>query len=187
MQPVSVIDSAVSWLARNDVDTDQILPKQHMKRIERSGYGSALFEQWRGEPGFDLPPNQILVTGRNFGCGSSREHAVWALRDYGFRVLIAPSFADIFRVNCAKNGLLTVVLDDATCGAIGETGRAVVDLPAQEVRFGDGRITRFEIDPGIKHSLLGGLDDIDVTLQQCEAIAAYEARQTRPVPTTTAI
>src|ERR687890_253234 len=110
MEPVSVVGGPVSVLLRDDVDTDQIIPKQFLKRVERTGFGEFLFYDWAQEPGWDLPANPILVTGRNFGCGSSREHAPWALEDYGFRAVIASSIADIFFSNCTKNGLLPVVL-----------------------------------------------------------------------------
>ena len=128
----------VSVLMRDDVDTDQIIPKQFLKRVERTGFGEFLFFDWAKEDGWDLPRNQVLVTGRNFGCGSSREHAPWALEDYGFRAIIAPSFADIFRSNCTKIGLLPVELGEADCAAIAEAGECQVDLAAQEVRWPGG-------------------------------------------------
>jgi 3-isopropylmalate/(R)-2-methylmalate dehydratase small subunit len=187
VEPFTVVEGAVSWLPRDNVDTDQILPKQHMKRIERGGYGQYLFERWRARPGWNLPANPILVTGRNFGCGSSREHAVWALRDYGFKTLIAPSFADIFRTNCTKVGLLPVALSESEARAVGASGHAKIDLSVQEVRYGDGRVVRFEIDPGEKERLLAGLDDVTLTLRDVDAIAAYEAAQRRYIPRTTAI
>src|SRR3954451_2055727 len=135
MKAIETITGPVSALMRDDVDTVQIIPKQFLKRVERTGFGEFLFYDWAKEPDWDLPANQILVTGRNFGCGSSREHAPWALEDYGFRAVIAPSFADIFRSNCTKIGLLPVVLDEATCQAIAQAGEAQVDLAAQEVRW----------------------------------------------------
>jgi 3-isopropylmalate/(R)-2-methylmalate dehydratase small subunit len=187
MEAVSIIEGPVSVLDRDDVDTDQIIPKQFLKRIERSGFGEFLFYDWAKEPGWDLPANPILVAGRNFGCGSSREHAPWALEDYGFRAIVAPSFADIFRSNSTKIGLLPVVLDEAACRAIAAAGRAEIDLAAQEVRYGDGEVAAFEIDPETKHRLLGGLDDIALSLQQGEAIDAYEAGRERPGPVTTAL
>jgi 3-isopropylmalate/(R)-2-methylmalate dehydratase small subunit len=187
VEPFTELEGAVSWLPRDNVDTDQILPKQYMKRIERSGYGRYMFDQWRREPGWHLPSNPILVTGRNFGCGSSREHAPWALQDYGFKALIAPSFADIFRANCTKIGLLPVVLREHECRAIAAAGRATIDLGAQEVRYGGRFVARFGIDPGEKHRLLGGLDDVALTLTQLAAIATYEALQRRSLPATTTL
>jgi 3-isopropylmalate/(R)-2-methylmalate dehydratase small subunit len=186
MQPIETITGPVSVLRRDDVDTDQIMPAQFLKRVERSGFGEFLFYDWAKQPGWDLPKTQILVTGRNFGCGSSREHAPWGLEDYGFRVIIAASFADIFRSNCTKIGLLPVQLDAADCEAIAKAGRCQVDLAAQEVRWAGGS-AGFEIDPQIKHRLLNGLDDIALTLQQGEAIAAYESDRERVGPVTTAL
>src|SRR5882762_7208386 len=115
MKPIEIIDGAVSQLDRADVDTDQIMPKQFLKRVERTGFGEFLFFDWAKQPGWDLPANPILVTGGNFGCGSSREHAPWGLQDYGFRAIVAPSFADIFYSNCTKIGLLPVVIDAEDC------------------------------------------------------------------------
>src|SRR5881227_4332182 len=173
MEPVRVIDGGVSVLPRDDVDTDQIIPKQFLKRVERTGFGEFLFYDWAKEPGWELPKNPILVAGRNFGCGSSREHAPWALEDYGFRAIIAPSFADIFRSNCTKIGLLPVQLPEADCRAIAEAGECQVDLAGQEVRW-PGGTAGFEIDPDVKHRLLNGLDDIALTLQEVGAIDTYE-------------
>src|SRR4051812_30187543 len=159
MDPITVIEGAVTELPRDDVDTDQIIPAKYLKRVERTGYGDFLFEEWR-KKGLDLPVNPILVAGANFGSGSSREHAVWALLDYGFTVVIAPSFSDIFRSNSTKNGLLPIELSVADCRAIADRGWARVDLEAQTVdEFG------FDIDADVKHRLLNGLDDISVTLQ----------------------
>jgi 3-isopropylmalate/(R)-2-methylmalate dehydratase small subunit len=186
MRAIETITGRASVLARDDVDTDQIIPKQFLKRVERTGFGEFLFYDWAKQPGWDLPSNPILVTGRNFGCGSSREHAPWALEDYGFRAIIAPSFADIFRSNCTKIGLLPVELPEADCRAIAEAGEAQVDLREQEVRWPGGS-ARFEIDQEIKHRLLNGLDDIALTLEQEPAIAAYEAARERPGPVTTAL
>ena len=185
MDPVNVIAGPVSVLDRDDVDTDQIIPKQFLKRIERTGFGEFLFYDWAKEPGWDLPSNPILVAGRNFGCGSSREHAPWALEDYGFRAIVAPSFADIFFSNSTKIGLLPVTLTDAECRAVAAAGSAEIDLAAQEVRYGDGQVARFELDPETKHRLLNGLDDIAMTLQQAAAIDAYEASRERRGPVTT--
>src|SRR5690242_19592777 len=133
MDPVTVINGPVTALLRDDVDTDQIIPKQFLKRVERTGFGEFLFYDWAKEPGWDLPKRPILAAGRNFGCGSSREHAPWALEDYGFKAVVAPSFADIFRSNCTKIGLLPVQIDEASVKAIAEAGEAEVDLDAQEV------------------------------------------------------
>jgi 3-isopropylmalate/(R)-2-methylmalate dehydratase small subunit len=189
MKAIETITGPVSVLPRDDVDTDQIIPKQFLKRVERTGFGEFLFYDWAKEPDWDLPVNQILVTGRNFGCGSSREHAPWALEDYGFQAIIAESFADIFRSNCTKIGLLPVQLDGASVQAIAAAGHAQVDLAAQEVRWGGrepGHAT-FEIDPDIKHRLLNGLDDIALTLQEGDAIAAYESHRERVGPSTVAL
>jgi 3-isopropylmalate/(R)-2-methylmalate dehydratase small subunit len=201
MRAIETITGPVSVLNRDDVDTDQIIPKQFLKRVERTGFGQYLFFDWAKQPGWDLPKNPILVAGRNFGCGSSREHAPWALEDYGFQAILAPSFADIFRSNCGKIGLLPIQLTASECAAIAEAGQAQVDLAGQEVRWrapsptgddsstGDGGgwvgTARFEIDPEIKRRLLGGLDDIAMTLEQGEAIDAYERSHTRPGPLTT--
>jgi 3-isopropylmalate/(R)-2-methylmalate dehydratase small subunit len=186
MEPITTVQGQVSALLRDDVDTDQIMPKQFLKRVERTGFGEFLFFDWAQEPGWDLPANPILVTGRNFGCGSSREHAPWGLEDYGFKVLIAPSFADIFRSNCTKVGLLPVELEEADVHAIAQAGEAEVDLDAQEVRWAGGG-ARFEIDQGLKHRLLNGLDDIGVTLARADAIDAYERDREREGPVTTAL
>jgi 3-isopropylmalate/(R)-2-methylmalate dehydratase small subunit len=187
MRPIETITDRVAVLARDDVDTDQIIPKQFLKRVERTGFGEFLFYDWAKEPDWDLPRTQILVAGKNFGCGSSREHAPWALEDYGFRAIIAPSFADIFRSNCTKIGLLPVVLDEAAVQAIAQAGEAQVDLAGQEVRWGDGHCASFEIDAETKHRLLNGLDDIGLTMRQDEAIAAYERERERSGPVTTAL
>ena len=186
MNPVAKIKGPISVLRRTDVDTDQIIPKQFLKRVERTGFGEFLFFDWAKEPGWSLPANPILVTGANFGCGSSREHAPWALEDYGFRAVIAPSFADIFYSNCTKVGLLPVVLPEVEVRGLMEAEEAEVDLDAQEVRF-SGRAVPFEIDAEIKHRLLNGLDDIGVTLSQAELIDAYERERERPGPVTTAL
>jgi 3-isopropylmalate/(R)-2-methylmalate dehydratase small subunit len=190
VDPIETITGSVSTLMRDDVDTDQIIPKQFLKRVERTGFGEFLFYDWAKEAGWDLPANQILVTGRNFGCGSSREHAPWALEDYGFKVIIASSFADIFRSNCTKIGLLPVALSPDEVQAIGQAGECQVDLAAQEVRWqgADGLHTAsFEIDPEIKHRLLNGLDDIAMTLQQAASIDEYERDRERSGPVTTAL
>jgi 3-isopropylmalate/(R)-2-methylmalate dehydratase small subunit len=181
MDPVTVIEGGVSHVPNDDVDTDQIIPARFMKRVERTGFGEFCFHEWRRN-GFELPPNPILVAGRNFGCGSSREHAPWALMDYGFRVIVSPEFADIFRNNCTKNGLLPVELPHEQCEQLVARGRARVDLAAQTVdEFA------FDIDPEIKHRLLNGLDDISLTLRQEDRIAAYERERERSGPVTTAL
>ena len=185
MKAIETITGPISVLNRDDIDTDQIMPKQFLKRVERTGFGEFLFYDWAKEPGWELPRNPILVTGNNFGCGSSREHAAWALEDYGYQAIIAPSFADIFRSNCTKIGLLPVELSAQDCESIAQAGQAQVDLAAQEVRW-PGGTARFKIDPGIKHRLLNGLDDIALTLEQDSAISVYEAERERPGPVTTA-
>ena len=176
-----------TWFFGDDVDTDQIMPKQFLKRVERTGFGEFLFYDWAKEPDWDLPKTPILVTGENFGCGSSREHAPWGLQDYGFQAIIAPSFADIFRSHCTKVGLLPVQLSADDCASIAEAGEAQVDLQNQEVRWPGGS-AKFEIDPQIKHRLLNGLDDIAATLaEDSEAIDAYEHDRQRTGPVTTAL
>ncbi|MGI8903279.1 MAG: 3-isopropylmalate dehydratase small subunit [Solirubrobacterales bacterium] len=186
MKAIDKISGSVSVLDRDDVDTDQIIPKQFLKRVQRTGFGEFLFYDWAKQPGWELPPNPILVAGVNFGCGSSREHAPWALEDYGFQAIIAPSFADIFRSNCTKIGLLPVILSGEECASIAAAGEAEVDLGAQEVRW-PGASARFEIEPETKHRLLGGLDDIALTLAQDEKIDAYERERERAGPVTTAL
>jgi len=186
MDPVKVVAGDVSVLDRADVDTDQIIPKQFLKRVERTGFGEFLFYDWAKEDGWDLPANPILATGPNFGCGSSREHAPWALEDYGFKAVVAASFADIFFNNCTKIGLLPVVLPEDEVRALMQAGSAEVDLEAREVRF-DGRAVPFELDDETRHRLLNGLDDIALTLQQGDAIDAYERDRERSGPVTTAL
>jgi 3-isopropylmalate/(R)-2-methylmalate dehydratase small subunit len=193
MQPFRKHTGTVAPLDRVNVDTDQIIPKQFLKRIERTGFGQFLFYDWRfsadGKPTdafvLDQPPHRgatILVAGRNFGCGSSREHAVWALADFGFRVVIAPSFADIFSNNSLKNGLLTVRLSDEQVAEIMRRAQGVepyqltVDLETLVVDDGRGFSARFAVDDFARHCLLNGLDDIALTLQHEDAIAAYEAK-----------
>ena len=175
MDAIEVIEGRVSVLDRSDVDTDQIIPKQFLKRIERTGFGEFLFWDWLRSGEIELEPNPILVAGRNFGSGSSREHAVWALSDFGFEAVIAPSFADIFYVNCTKNGLLPVILDEEQCRAIAEAGEARIDVDEQTVDHAGG-VVRFEIDQEIKHRLLHGLDEIGITLRRAEEIEAFERR-----------
>src|SRR5436309_3298005 len=180
----------VAPLPRENVDTDQIIPKQFLKRIERTGYGDFLFYDWRFEregtpnPAFILNAEQyagatILVVGKNFGCGSSREHAVWALRDYGFRVIIAPSFADIFSTNSVKNGLLLVTLSAAEIAelmsrAAAGNFRLKVDLERCSISSEDGFSTQFKVDPFSRTCLLEGLDEIGMTLQHEAEIRAFE-------------
>ncbi len=188
MRAIETITGRISVLKRDDIDTDQIIPaKQFLKRVERTGFGEFLFYDWASETwlGAAEEPDPAQA-GRNFGCGSSREHAPWALEDYGFQAIIAPSFADIFRSNCTKIGLLPVVLNADACASIADAGEAQVDLAAQEVRWPGGTAS-FEIDPEIKHRLLGGLDDIALTLEQGERIEAYEHGRERPGPVTTAL
>jgi 3-isopropylmalate/(R)-2-methylmalate dehydratase small subunit len=186
MEAVKTVSGAVSVLDRADVDTDQIIPKQFLKRVERTGFGEFLFYDWAKEDGWNLPANPILATGPNFGCGSSREHAPWALQDYGFKAVVAASFADIFFNNCTKIGLLPVVLPDDEVHALMKAGSGEVDLEARAVRF-DGRAVPFELDDETRHRLLNGLDDIALTLQQGDAIEAYERDRERPGPVTTAL
>jgi 3-isopropylmalate/(R)-2-methylmalate dehydratase small subunit len=173
MEPIDVIEGDVSVLDRADVDTDQIIPKQFLKRVERTGFGEYLFYDWIRDGEIELKPNPILVTGRNFGSGSSREHAPWALQDFGFEAIVAPSFADIFYANCTKNGLLPVILPDEHCRGIAEAGRARIDVDEQTVDYAGG-VVRFEIDEEVKHRLLHGLDDIGITFQNAGAIDDYE-------------
>ncbi len=154
--------------------------------MERTGFGEFLFYDWKNAPGWELPANPILAAGRNFGCGSSREHAPWALEDYGFRAIVAPSFADIFYSNCTKIGLLPVVLPEAEVEELMRSGHARIDLAAQEVSW-DGQAHHFDIDQEIKRRLLGGLDDIGVTLQSADAIEAYERERERAGPVTTSL
>lgn len=191
MRPFSIHTGLVVPLDRSDVDTDQIIPKQFLKRIERTGFGPFLFFDWRyradGSPNPDFVLNRpefagatILLARRNFGCGSSREHAVWAVENYGFRVLIAPSFADIFYTNCFKNGLLPIRFDEATVDELfARTFRhcgyqLTVDLTQCTVRDLHGLTLPFEVDPFRRHCLLEGLDDIALTLRHEAKIAAYE-------------
>ena len=174
MRPIDVIEGKVSVLDRADVDTDQIIPKQFLKRVERTGFGEFLFYDWIRDGEIELEPNPILVAGRNFGCGSSREHAPWALEDFGFEAIVAPSFADIFYVNCTKIGLLPVILDEEHCRAVAEAGEARIDVDDQTVTCAAG-VFEFEIEPDVKHRLLNGLDDIGITLENAAAIDAFEA------------
>ena len=193
MQPFRIHKGKVVPLHRANIDTDQIIPKQFLKRIERTGFGEFLFYDWRrskdGSPDPSFSLNQpryagasILVTGKNFGCGSSREHAVWALQDFGFRAVIAQSFADIFANNCVKNGVLTVVLTEAAVEEIVHRAaempdhQITIDLERCKVQDEHGFSATFPIDDFTRHCLLEGLDDIGLTLQHQAEIAAYEAR-----------
>ena len=186
MKAFRKVTSHAVALDRPDVDTDQIIPKQFLKRIERSGFGEFLFFDWAKEDGWDLPRNPILVTGRNFGCGSSREHAPWGLQDYGFQAVVAPSFADIFFSNCTKIGLLPVVLDEEACKAVAAAGEAEVDLVDLVVRA-DGQAYPFKLDEDIRHRLLNGLDDIAMTLQSAVEIETFEQERERTGPVTTSL
>ena len=174
MEAINVIEGEIAVLDRSDVDTDQIIPKQFLKRVERTGYGEFLFYDWVRDGEIELEPHPILVSGRNFGSGSSREHAVWALHQFGFKAVIAPSFSDIFYSNSTKNGFLPVVLPDEDCRALVEAGEAKIDLENQTVSWAGGEAT-FEIEAEIKRRLLGGLDDIALTLMDEEEIAAFES------------
>ncbi|MGA0087741.1 MAG: 3-isopropylmalate dehydratase small subunit [bacterium] len=201
MQPFQTLTATAAKLDQVNVDTDQIIPKQFLKKIERTGFGIHLFHDWRfiDDAGQKLNPDfilnqpryqgaQILVAGDNFGCGSSREHAPWALLDYGFRSIIAPSFADIFYNNCAKNGILLVALPEASVQQlfieIEENAgcELTVDLPNQKVQSPKGLEFSFEIDPFVKHRLLNGLDDIGWTLQFQSEIEKFETSYQKQAP-----
>ena len=194
MTPVSRIHGAVAALDRSSVDTDQIIPKQFLKRIERTGFGEFLFFDWMKDPDFPLRRPEfagapILATGRNFGSGSSREHAPWALQDYGFRAIVAESFADIFASNCTKIGLLPVVLPaDAVRELIDRApAAATVDLAELTVTLPSGRSVPFPIDPGVRDRLLNGWDDIALTELRIDEIERYEAGRERVGPDVLAI
>jgi 3-isopropylmalate/(R)-2-methylmalate dehydratase small subunit len=187
------VTAGAAVLDRPDVDTDQIIPKQFLKRIERTGYGEFLFFDWRQDPAFELnrpgcDGARILVTGPNFGCGSSREHAAWALQDYGCDVVIAPSFGDIFFSNSVQIGLVPVVLPQQQVKELMESALSglelTVDLESRTVSDPSGRAFTFEIDPFVRDCLLNGLDSIGLTLQHEADIDAFEARTTQPVATT---
>lgn len=197
MEPFRTHSGKVAPLFRANIDTDQIIPKQFLKRIEKTGFGEFLFNDWRrsadgiSDPNFVLNQPRyagasILVAGKNFGCGSSREHAVWALADYGFRAVIAPSFADIFANNCVKNGVLTVVLAEEQSAEIARRAeqrpdsQLTVDLRNCRVHDGRGFAAEFKIDDFTRHCLLEGLDDIGLTLQHEPEIARYEAAHPAP-------
>lgn len=208
MKSFTTVTGVVAPMDRANVDTDMIMPKQFLKSIKRSGFGPFMFDELRyldmGEPGMDCsnrPKNpdfplnferyqdaQILLTRENFGCGSSREHAPWAIEDYGFRAIIAPSFADIFFNNCFKNGLLPIVLDAAIIDSLFEEMYATegyqltVDLEAQLIRKPDGNEIPYEVDAFRKHCLLNGLDDIGITLQDADAIREFEKSWQKKAP-----
>jgi 3-isopropylmalate/(R)-2-methylmalate dehydratase small subunit len=207
MEKFTVFNGVVCPLDRSNVDTDAIIPKQFLKSIKRTGFGPNLFDEWRyldhGEPGMDnskrpLNPDfvlndpryagaQILLARENFGCGSSREHAPWALEDYGFKVIIAPSFADIFFNNSFKNGLLPIILDAQTVDGLfakangSEALKIEVDLGSQSLSVGNETIS-FDVDPFRKHCLLEGLDDIGLTLQHVDDIKTYEEKAKQNTP-----
>jgi len=187
------VTARAAVLDRPDIDTDQIVPKQFLKRIERTGYGAFLFHDWRQDPGFELNRPEaegarILLTGPNFGCGSSREHAAWALQDYGFEVVVAPSFGDIFFSNAVQIGLVPVTLPAPEVKALMRTaqggGELTVDLERETIEGADGTAVRFRMDPFVRHCLLHGLDPIARTLEHEAEIAAFEARHPVPIRTT---
>lgn len=209
MEKFIKLEGLVAPLDRNNVDTDAIIPKQFLKSIKRSGFGPNLFDEWRyldhGEPGMDharRPRNpkfvlndpryagaSILLARRNFGCGSSREHAPWALQDFGFHAVVAPSYADIFHNNCYKNGLLPIVLRESEVDRLFADVAAfpgyklTIDLERQTIGTPDGALTfAFEVDPSRKHRLLNGLDEIGLTLQHAEAIRAFETKRLAESP-----
>jgi 3-isopropylmalate/(R)-2-methylmalate dehydratase small subunit len=208
MEPINKLEGIVVPIDRSNVDTDAIIPKQFLKSIKRAGFGPNLFDEWRyldhGEPGMDnskrrINPDfvlnhpryqgaRILLARENFGCGSSREHAPWALQDYGIRIIIAPSFADIFFNNCFKNGLLPVALPGKTVDelfkAVEETeGYTLsVDLEAQTISTPTGEVIEFDVDPFRKHCLINGLDDIGLTLQHADEIKTYEEKRKQTSP-----
>jgi len=193
MQPFKTLTAIAAPLDRTNVDTDQIIPKQFLKRIERTGYGDFLFFDWRQTPAGDPIPDfvindprykgaQILIAGKNFGCGSSREHAAWALSDFGFRCVIAPTFADIFFSNAGKNGILLVTLREEQVAELVRKAETIpgyqltVSLPDQTVTDGQGFSAKFEVDPFRKFCLLEGLDDIGLTLRHASELDKYETQ-----------
>src|SRR5436305_10669123 len=192
VEPVVKVGGRMAPLDRADVDTDQIIPKQFLKRVERTGYGPFLFFDWRQDPAFFLNQPEfdgatVLVAGANFGCGSSREYAPWAIRDAGFRAVIAPSFGDIFRANAFKTGVLAVELPESQVRHLIDlasedpTARLEIDVRAQKVR-GEGFEYRFELDPFIKHCLVDGLDEIGLVERHGAAISGYEAQRPEWLP-----
>jgi 3-isopropylmalate/(R)-2-methylmalate dehydratase small subunit len=183
MKPFRQVTGRAAVLDRADVDTDQIIPKQFLKRIERTGFGEFLFYDWAKEPGFELnrPESsgaKILLTGRNFGCGSSREHAPWALQDYGFEAIVAPSFGDIFRTNSVKIGLVPVVLPQEQVKTLMDEAAGGAELTIDLERQTAGRF-RFDFDPFERHCLLEGLDDVARALEHETEIARFEKRGAR--------
>ncbi|AID01928.1 isopropylmalate isomerase [Staphylococcus xylosus] len=188
IKPITTYTGKVVPLFHDNIDTDQIIPKVHLKRISKSGFGPFAFDEWRylddGSENPDFNPNKpeykgasILITGENFGCGSSREHAAWALKDYGFDIIIASSYSDIFYMNCTKNAMLPIVLDENVRKHLAQAGEITVDLPNQTVSTLD-RSFDFEIDETWKNKLVNGLDDIALTLQYEDAIKDYETAKT---------
>ncbi|MGW8038308.1 3-isopropylmalate dehydratase small subunit [Staphylococcus xylosus] len=188
IKPITTYTGKVVPLFHDNIDTDQIIPKVHLKRISKSGFGPFAFDEWRylddGSDNPDFNPNKpeykgasILITGENFGCGSSREHAAWALKDYGFDIIIAGSYSDIFYMNCTKNAMLPIVLDENVRKRLAQAGEITVDLPNQTVSTSD-RSFDFEIDETWKNKLVNGLDDIALTLQYEDAIKDYETAKT---------
>jgi 3-isopropylmalate/(R)-2-methylmalate dehydratase small subunit len=198
MEPLHAVAGTAVPLDRSDVDTDQIIPAEWLKRVERTGFGAGLFSAWRADPGFVLNRPEhagatILVAGTNFGTGSSREHAVWALTDYGFRAVVSPRFADIFRTNCTKAGLVPAQVDEETARALLAAVAAdpalevTVDVDARTVRAPAAGIdVPFTLDDFTRWRLLEGLDDVGLTLRHLDAIAAYEGGRPAWRPTTTA-
>jgi 3-isopropylmalate/(R)-2-methylmalate dehydratase small subunit len=189
VNPVRIVSGPVAALDRSSVDTDQIIPKQFLKRIERSGFGEFLFFDWMQQPDFPLRRPEfagapILAAGRNFGCGSSREHAPWALQDYGFQAVVAESFGDIFATNSSKIGLLTVVLPADAMRELLDSApaAATIDLDAQTVTLPSGRLVGFDIDAGLRERLLNGWDDIALTELRVAEIDRYEAERERDGP-----
>jgi 3-isopropylmalate/(R)-2-methylmalate dehydratase small subunit len=186
MRPLPSVTGSVAVLERSDVDTDQIIPKQFLKRIERTGYGEFLFFDWMKDPGFELhryPGASVLLAGANFGCGSSREHAAWALEDYGFRAVIAPSFGDIFRTNAVNSGLAPVVVSPQQVAqlrdAVAVRNELTVDLERLEIRHPDGLRASFALDAHTQETLVHGLDDIARTFRRESEIDAFEATYRR--------
>jgi len=194
VRAVTVVSGPVAALDRASVDTDQIIPKQFLKRIERTGFGEFLFFDWMKDPAFplrrpDFASAPILATGRNFGCGSSREHAAWALQEFGFQAIVAESFGDIFETNCSKNGLLTIALPAADVRELLDSAPApaTVDLEAQTVTLPSGRAVSFDVDPSVRERLLNGWDDIALTERRAAEIDRYEADRERSGPNVLAL
>ncbi|MGO1997291.1 MAG: 3-isopropylmalate dehydratase small subunit [Staphylococcus equorum] len=184
IKPITTYTGKVVPLFHDNIDTDQIIPKVHLKRISKSGFGPFAFDEWRylddGSDNPDFNPNKpeykdasILITGDNFGCGSSREHAAWAIKDYGFDIIIAGSYSDIFYMNCTKNAMLPIVLDEEARKHLAQSESITVDLPNQTVSSPD-KIFTFDIDETWKNKLVKGLDDVAVTLQYEDEIKSYE-------------